>query len=126
MRDDLVLYETDGNVGCVTLNRPDKLNAISEELRIRAEEVFDEADADPATRAVVLRGAGRAFSVGYDLSGADPDAPERRNALWWDRLLQACADFEMKPLEMKKPVIASVQGYAGGGRRRLIARAGYR
>ena len=64
MHDDLVLYETDGNVGYVTVNRPDKLNAISEELRIRAEEVLDEADADPATRVVVLRGAGRAFSAG--------------------------------------------------------------
>lgn len=115
MHDDLVLYETDGNVGYVTLNRPDKLNAISEDLRIRAEEAFDEADADPATRVVVLRGAGRAFSAGYDLSGADPDAPERRDALWWDRLLQACADFEMKPFAMKKPVIASVRGYAVGG-----------
>ena len=126
MHDDLALYETDGNIGYATLNRPDKLNAISEELRIRAEEVFDEADADPATRVVVLRGAGRAFSAGYDLSGADPDAPERRDALWWDRLLQACTDFEIRPFEMKKPVVASVQGYAVGGRRRLIARAGRR
>ena len=41
MQDALVLYETDGNVGYVTLNRPDKLSAIREELRIRAEEVFD-------------------------------------------------------------------------------------
>ena len=59
MHDDVVLYETDGNVGYVTLNRPDKLNAIIEELRIRTEEVFDEADADLTTRVVVLRGAGR-------------------------------------------------------------------
>ena len=115
MHDDLVLYERDGKVGYVTLNRPDKLNAISVELRIRAEQILDEADADPETRVVVLRGAGRAFCAGYDLSDADPDAPERREALWWDRLLQACADFEMKPFEMKKPVLASVQGYAVGG-----------
>ena len=115
MPDDPVLYETDGDVAYVTLNRPDKLNAISEEMRIRAVEVFEEADADTGTRVVVLRGAGRAFSAGYDLSGADPDAPERGDALWWDRLLQACADFEMKPFEMRKPVIASVRGYAVGG-----------
>ena len=60
MSDDLVLYEVDGNVGYVTLNRPDKLNAISDGLRLRAVEVLHQADADEATRVVVLRGAGRA------------------------------------------------------------------
>ena len=59
MQDDLVLYETDGHVGYVTLNRPDKLNAISEELRIRTEEVFDEANTDTATGASRRRRAWR-------------------------------------------------------------------
>lgn len=115
MRDDPVLYEAADEVSYVTLNRPGKLNAINEELRVRAEEVLARADADPRTRVVVLRGAGRAFCAGYDLSGGDPDAPERGDALWWDRLLQACADFELRPFLMKKPVVASVRGYALGG-----------
>ena len=59
MQDDLVLYETDGNVGYVTLNRPDKLNTISEELRIRADEVFDESNIDTATGASRRRRAWR-------------------------------------------------------------------
>ena len=115
MSDDLVLYEVDGNVGYVTLNRPDKLNAISDGLRLRAGAVLHQADADEATRVVVLRGAGRAFSAGYDLDGGDPDAPTRGDAMWWDDLLQACSDFEMIPFNMRKPVIASVRGYAVGG-----------
>ncbi len=59
MQDDLVLHETDGHVGYVTLNRPDELNAISEELRIRAEEVFGEANTDTATGASCRRRASR-------------------------------------------------------------------
>ena len=59
MQDDLVLHETDGHVGYVALNRPDKPNAICEELRIRAEEVFEEANTDTATGASCRRRAWR-------------------------------------------------------------------
>ncbi|MSP52549.1 MAG: enoyl-CoA hydratase/isomerase family protein [Alphaproteobacteria bacterium] len=113
---DVVLYEVRGKVSYVTLNRPDKLNAISPQLRDRAVEVLHQADDDPATRVVVLRGAGRSFCVGYDIGGTDPEkATWRHDALKWHSNLSRGIKFEMTPWDLRKPVIASVQGHAVGG-----------
>ena len=67
MAEALALHEIDGPVSYVTLNRPDKLNALSDELRLAAVDALGEADAALKTRVVVLRGAGRAFCAGYDI-----------------------------------------------------------
>jgi len=118
MTDDtaLVRHETDGPVSYVTLARPAKLNAISNALREAAMVAFEAADDEPSTRVVVLRSEGRAFCVGYDISSElEGDQSWRSDALVWRDYLHKCLAFEMKPLEMKKPVIASVQGYAAGG-----------
>src|SRR5262249_47712951 len=64
----LVNYDVEGRVGLVTLNRSDKLNAISLELKKLLIERFHEADRDPATSVVVLRAEGRSFCAGYDIS----------------------------------------------------------
>src|SRR5437588_12445917 len=79
-----VLYETDGKVGLVTLNRPDKLNALSMELRLELERTLRAADDDAATSVIVLRGKGRSFCVGFDVGadGYDPGkVPWRHDAL---------------------------------------------
>jgi len=116
MDKDTVLLEHRGNVSFITLNRPDKLNAINTDLRLRACELFDEADAEPASRVVVLRSNGRAFCAGYDLTAeSEGDQSWKKDSLVWRDYLHECLQFEMKPLQMKKPVIASVQGYALGG-----------
>ena len=67
----LVTYAVDGRVGIVSLNRPDKLNAITVELKKTLVERFHEADADPAVSVVVLRAEGRSFCAGYDI-GPNP------------------------------------------------------
>ncbi|MDA1311342.1 MAG: enoyl-CoA hydratase/isomerase family protein [Proteobacteria bacterium] len=114
--ENLVLYETVDKVSIVTLNRPDKLNAINVALREAAMAALNEADADPNTRVVMLRGAGRAFCVGYDIGAEDPEkAKWRHDPLKWREYLHESCAFEMKPWDMKKPVIAQVQGYALGG-----------
>ena len=67
MTQDLLLYETDAKVGLVTLNRPEKLNALSMDLRRELAATLTRTDEDPATSVVVLRGTGRSFCVGPTL-----------------------------------------------------------
>ena len=89
MTQDLVLYETDAKVGFVTLNRPEKLNALSTDLRRELAATLTRADEDPATSVVVLRGAGRSFCVGYDLAGGSGSEAWRHNALKYHARLGA-------------------------------------
>jgi len=115
MSDALVTYTADGRVGIVTLNRPDKLNAISPELKKTLVERFHEADRDPTTSVVVLRAEGRSFSAGYDISPNPARAARKGNALAWHASLIDDATLELTPWTMKKPVVASVQGHCLGG-----------
>ncbi len=69
--DGIVLYQVDDKVGIVTLNPPEKLNAISHELQLLLTEAFVRADTDPTTSVVLLRAEGRSFCAGYDI-GASP------------------------------------------------------
>lgn len=113
MADALARYETDDKVGTITMNRPDKLNAISPDLKTALEACFVEAEADETTSVIVLRSEGRSFCVGYDIGGGGDDEP--KDALVWHKLLRESLEFEMTPWHMTKPVIASVQGHALGG-----------
>ena len=70
MSDNLVLIERDGPVATVTLNRPDRLNALNRALRAAIVEAFGELAGDPSVRAAVLTGKGRAFTAGVDLKEA--------------------------------------------------------
>ena len=113
MAEDTVLYEADGKVGIVTLNRPQKLNALSSEMRFAIESVLKRADADESTSVIVLRGAGRSFCVGFDLGGGH-ERPWRHDALKYHERLSLSFRCLMTPWIVKKPVIASVQGHALG------------
>lgn len=101
-----------GGVCRITLDRPDKLNALNEAIRRRLSETFAELADDVATRVVVLAGEGRAFSAGFDL-GEPPDLPDdwagaRHAAGAWQRLLD---DLEAIP----QVSVASLQGPVVGG-----------
>ena len=111
----LVTYAADGRVGIVTLNRPEKLNAITPDLRRLLVERFHEADADSSTGVVVLRAEGRSFCAGYDIGPNPARAARRGNALAWHESLTEDVELEMTPWDMRKPVIASVQGHCLGG-----------
>lgn len=119
MAEPVVLYEVDDKVGIITLNRPDKLNAISAELQRALLDAFHRADADPATSVVLLRAEGRSFCAGYDIGakppGADPGADWRSDPTKAHAHLHEQLEFEMAPWLMKKPVIAAVQGHVLGG-----------
>jgi enoyl-CoA hydratase/carnithine racemase len=117
MADASVLYEADQKVGIVTLNRPNKLNALSMELRLELERVLLGADDDPATSVIVLRAQGRSFCVGFDIGGGHDRARTawRHDALKYRERLAVSLRALMTPWNLRKPVIASVQGHALGG-----------
>src|SRR4029078_2281603 len=111
----LVLSETDELVTIVTLNRPDKLNAINKELRLELTAALRRANDDEKTSVVLLRAAGRSFCVGYDIGVGTVEESMRHDALKWHAFLRECLEMEMLPWDMKKPVVAAVQGHALGG-----------
>lgn len=113
---DLVVYEARDAVGFVTLNRPEKLNALSGEMRSQLAARFEQADQDPGTQVVVLRARGKSFCVGYDMENNDPQRQAiRHDPLKWHERLSQGLKLEMTPWQMRKPVIASIQGHALGG-----------
>lgn len=112
-----VVYEVDGPVATVTLNRPEKRNAQNSQLIDELDHAFDLADADDDVRVVILAAAGDHFSAGHDLAGLiDPaaadhwrqsrDTPEGKlrheQVMYYDRCVRI-HDF-------RKPTIAQVQG----------------
>jgi len=98
----------------LTLNRPAKLNALSDELVRGLVEAMDDATADPDVRVIVIEGAGRAFSSGYDLSEETEGGVG--GPVQWRALLAADVAATLQILDCPKPVIAQVHGYvlAGG------------
>src|SRR5713226_2387890 len=64
-----ILYELREHVAWVTLNRPEKLNAVNPKMRLELFEAVDRIRADPEVRCAVITGAGRAFCTGADISG---------------------------------------------------------
>ena len=102
----------------ITLNRPEKRNALNATLRREILTATREADRDDAVRVTVIRGAGKCFSAGYDLSG-DPNAqgePLDYNAEGEGSYMRGVTNGWMSIWDLAKPVIAQVHGYclAGG------------
>jgi 2-(1,2-epoxy-1,2-dihydrophenyl)acetyl-CoA isomerase len=104
-----VLVDDDAAVRTVTLNRPEKRNAIDIELRIALAEAIESADADPAIRAIIVTGAGRVFCAGGDISTMERMPAER--ALDRIRLVQSVIRAIWAT---PKPVLAAVEGSAYG------------
>ena len=118
-----ILYEKQRGGVLITLNRPEALNALSPDLVQELHSAFTEAENDPEIRAIVLTGAGRAFSAGFDIAGdRAPNVwpygiPEGSSvAELLDRWrTQDRPDKWMHLWELNKPVIAAVNGWCMGG-----------
>jgi enoyl-CoA hydratase len=110
----VVLSERRGPALWITLNRPEKLNALSKPVIDGLHDSLARALADDDVKALVLSGAGRAFSAGYDL--ADEAAGSYGRAHEWHAVLAADVDLTMELFAFPKPTICAVRGYclAGG------------
>jgi 2-(1,2-epoxy-1,2-dihydrophenyl)acetyl-CoA isomerase len=107
----ILLNERDGHLAILTLNRPDRLNALSRELHEALTEALREAAHDPDVRAVVLTGAGRGFCSGGDLGGGGREHMTQEARI--DRLLHH-AEANLLLHEMPKPTVALINGAAAG------------
>ena len=117
---DSVRYESEQGVATLTLDRPERLNAIVPELIEALEAALDRAEADPAVRVVRLRGAGRAFCAGYDIEWGVRAMEESEAGEPWDpmadqRMMSRFVGAYMRLWRSPKPVIAQVHGYCVGG-----------
>src|SRR5437588_669734 len=109
-----LLYEVDDRVATITLNRPERHNALSQKLCAELMEVVRAADQDPSVRVLVITGAGgKAFSAGYDIKES-AEAPKRTLSEWRDRLNRDLR-FCYAPWECSKPVIAMIDGFCLAG-----------
>ena len=118
-----ILYEKQGPVATITLNRPEALNAITPQMTTELHEALDVADADAGVRAIILTGAGRAFSAGYAI-GPRPDGGSPLDARgvevaeflqhWWTRDTESTRRL-LHLWQLNTPVIAAVHGWVMGG-----------
>jgi enoyl-CoA hydratase len=120
-----LLYDTEGAIATVTLNRPDRLNTIVPPMPDELERAIDAAVADRDVKVIVLRGAGRAFCAGFDLGGGFHHWDEglTTDGKWdpgKDFMMATSPTFGPVPKFMSiwrspKPVIAQVHGWCVGG-----------
>ena len=118
----ILMRETDGPVARLTLNAPEKLNALSDPMLAALQRELDAIAVDPAIRVVVLAGAGRAFCAGHDLAElraarARPDGGAAALAALFTR----CARVMTTLRDLPQPVIAAVRGLATAAGCQLVA-----
>ena len=113
---DLVVIDAPADgVRMITLNRPEKRNAISTPLRSALIDALRAHDNDPDVRVSIVRGAGQCFSAGYDLGSSLMDDPPYYSAPGDGQWARQANDTWFGVWDLAKPVIAQVHGYAIGG-----------
>lgn len=113
---EVVIKEQEGRVAILTINRPDKLNALNQEVRDRVLELLDEIENDESVGVVVLTGSGeKSFIAGADIGEFEGRSPfDQREAMRSPRIFDVMSSFP-------KPVIAMINGFCLGGGCELAA-----
>jgi enoyl-CoA hydratase/carnithine racemase len=120
----LLEREDAGGIATLTLNAPERLNALSDEMLGALLDQIDHLAADTATRVVILRGAGRAFCAGHDLKQMQAKrAEDDGGAMALKALFDRCAAMMMGLQALPQPVIAQVHGIATAAGCQLVATA---
>lgn len=117
-----VLFEKDGRIARITLNRPEVMNAIDDEVPTLIEEAINRAERDPGVHVVILSGNGPAFCAGYDLTyyAEGNGNGQATQEMPWDPMkdydfMWANTQKFMSIFRCQKPVIAKVHGFAVAG-----------
>src|SRR4051795_3901351 len=115
-----VLLETDGAVATLTLNRPERLNTITQQVAQDVRAGLEEAQRDENVRVIRLKGAGRAFCAGYDIDWGAESMREAEAGRPWDPMADLAmtsrfVDTYMALWRSPKPVISQVHGFCVGG-----------
>lgn len=103
-----IIYGVADHIANLTLNRPDRLNALNKATLLEINEAMDQAESDPDVRVIVVNGAGRAFSSGFDLKAQMEQRPEGPDE--WREILDLDFDTTMRFWNSPKPTIAAVHG----------------
>jgi len=111
-----LLQSREGHLGIITLNRPDRRNALSLEMMRELIHCLDDFGSDSGIRAVILAAAGKAFSAGHDLSEM-----VGRTVNDYRRIFDVCTELMTKIQSIPQPVIAEVQGIATAAGCQLVA-----
>lgn len=111
-----LLRSTEGQLGIITLNRPDRRNALSLDLMLELIDCLNEIGSNTSVRAVILGAAGKAFSSGHDLSEM-----VGRTINDYRRIFDVCTELMTKIQSIPQPVIAQVQGIATAAGCQLVA-----
>ena len=108
-----ILYQIENSVLTITLNRPDKLNAMTPALLRELKEAFEHANNDSSVRVVVLTGAGRGFCAGADLAAAS-ELMMQGGFSYEENLNSTYNPLILTMQSLQKPIIAAVNGVAAG------------
>ena len=108
-----ILVENDGNVRIITLNRPEKLNAITLEMATELNAAVQDAANDDSVKCVVITGKGRAFSSGGDVNEMGEHLPKAGDLFY--KLTEQIHSCFTTILTMRKPVVNSLNGIIAGG-----------
>lgn len=107
-----IIVEKKNRVATLTLNRPAKMNALSDELLIEMQQAMDEIERDKSIRALIITGAGKSFCAGFDISPREQPLTSVQD---WRDHVKLGNDTWFKIWNSRLPVIAAVNGYCLGG-----------
>ena len=111
-----LVFEVDGNIATITLNRPGRRNALSLELMLSLIDTLDRVERDSTIRAVILAASGSVFCAGHDLTEMTGHGINE-----YRRLFDVCTELMAKIQSVPQPVIAEVQGMATAAGCQLVA-----